>query len=217
MKRFPARLLLHNRAWVANRLELRSKYFGRLSQGQSPAALWIGCCDSRVPAEEITGARPGELFVHRNIANVIHLNDPGLDSVLFYSLKVLCVPHVILCGHTHCGGVMAAIQGPQEPCLKEWLAPIQEHVPQGKYTPTDTVIPLSLSERISRQNVSAGLERLAQHPAVQEAFAKGTLMKLHGWLYHLGTGLLDPICECSGKGETSQVQPATVGEGAIMA
>ncbi|MEZ4750323.1 MAG: carbonic anhydrase [Bdellovibrionota bacterium] len=101
---FPTRLRLYNKAWVANRLELNVKYFERMAEGQSPQALWIGCCDSRAPAEEITGARPGELFVHRNIANLVRDDDPSFAGSCFTHLKYK-VPHVIICGHTNCGGV----------------------------------------------------------------------------------------------------------------
>lgn len=217
MKRFPARLLLHNRAWVANRLELRSHYFGTLSKGQAPSALWIGCCDSRVPAEEITGARPGELFVHRNIANLVHLNDPGLDSVLYYSLKVLKVPYIIVCGHTQCGGVLSAIHGPQEESLSTWLAPLRESLPDPftKYRSMEE-IPSSVSEKVATDNVTRGLERLLSHACVKEAMEEGTLWGLHGWMYHLSTGIIDPVCHHSTDQQTTGVLPSSASAGTIL-
>lgn len=198
MRNFPKRLLLFNRAWVANRLSLRNNYFKKLSSGQQPQALWLGCCDSRVPAEEITGARPGDLFVHRNIANVVPLYDTGMFSVLYYSLLVLKVKHVIVCGHTGCGGVLAAIQGVDQPDLKQWLEPVRSLVPPGhRHYKSPEEIPEKLSKEIVQRNVELGVRNLSQHPFVKLAGERKTLLNLQGWVYDLQTGLLEPVCECT--------------------
>lgn len=194
MNDFPTRLLLHNRAWVANRLELRSRYFESLSASDKPTALWIGCCDARVPAEEITGARPGELIVHRNVANVIHEDDSALNSVLHYSLRVLKVPHLIVCGHTHCSGVAAALHLDEPVGLSDWLAPVQRAAESDRRYETIASVPQRVVESAAINNVRLGIERLRGNPVVQAALAAGTLHRVHGWVFRLESGLIETVC-----------------------
>src|SRR6201993_2133347 len=120
------RLLLANRAWVKERVKVRSDYFARSADTQSPEFLWIGCSDSRVPAEEITGVEPGELFVHRNIANMVINTDFNMLSVLQYAVQVLKTKHIILCGHYHCGGVRYAMTEPGFGPINKWLSQLKD-------------------------------------------------------------------------------------------
>ena len=208
MPNFPKRMLLSNMAWVANRLRLRTQYFKQLAKGQTPQALWIGCSDSRVPAEEITGVRPGDLFVHRNIANVIKSGDIGLNSVLYYSLIVLKVKHIIVCGHSGCGGVLAAIQGVDQPDLKSWLNPVTDLVDQYKKEANPST-EAELSEELVRRNVFRGIQVLGSDPIVKQAWDEGSLVSIHGWVYGLDTGLLDPVGELNSQSREKIVHQPT--------
>lgn len=183
-------LLQNNREWVAERLSLDPDYFTRLAQGQSPSYLFIGCSDSRVPAETITGAMPGEMFVHRNIANQVLPNDINTMSVLQYSVEVLKVKHIIVCGHYGCGGVKAAVEGAPPGLIDHWLSHIREvHDRNAAEIATES----SAEERHRRLvelNVLEQVRNVARTPFVQNALQQGQEVALHGWVFDIGNGII---------------------------
>lgn len=186
-------LLLENRAWVKQHLFFDPDFFKRHAKGQQPRFLWIGCSDSRVPAEQLTGAGYGELFVHRNIANQAHADDQNFQSVLTYAVGVLKVRHIIVCGHEHCGGVLAAHDDIATGIVKEWLKPVYAI----KKKQAALLATLSQDEQ-KRQlviwNIEAQVESIRESSVVKKAWASGQPIAIHGWLYELETGLLKPQC-----------------------
>jgi carbonic anhydrase len=184
------RLLLQNKAWAQLRRLQEPDFFGKLSDAQAPRFLWIGCSDSRVPAETITGAQPGEIFVHRNIANVVVHTDLNLFSVLVYAVEVLKVDHVIVCGHHGCGGVRAAMDHQDFGMLNMWLRNIKDvyfdHLAEVK----------SAADRVARENLlvelnaRAQLSNLAKTAVIQRAWKERRGPSLHAWVYDLNDGVL---------------------------
>ena len=186
------RMLLFNQAWVKERLELRPDFFEKTARGQTPECLWIGCSDSRVPAEEITGSGPGELFVHRNIANQIISTDLSLTSVLQYGIAVLKVRHVIVCGHYNCGGVALSMKEGGAGPVDQWLAQLRalrlSHAAELEKIADDN---LRLDRMVELSTV-AQLGNLEEMPVVQQARARDAL-QLHAWVYDLRTGYLKEL------------------------
>ena len=182
------KLLLSNKAWAAERLELDATYFDNLSKEQNPLFLWIGCADSRVPAEEITHADPGDIFVHRNIANVVTHNDMSLLSVLDYSVNVLKIKHIIVCGHYGCGGVNAAMGLLNHGLVNKWLRNIKEvyskHADELEAIADNT----ERSNRFVELNVMEQVRNLCHTSFVQEAWERGQPLTIHGWVYSLRNG-----------------------------
>ncbi|QET04139.1 carbonic anhydrase [Cupriavidus pauculus] len=186
------RLILENRAWASEMLARDPEGFARLSAGQAPAVLWIGCSDSRVPAELITNAAPGDFFVHRNIANLVVEHDPSLMSVLQYAVEVLKVDNIIVCGHRGCGGVRAALARiPELPHVDARLDSLRQvyrhHCRELDALPDDD----ARVERLVELNAVAQIERLAALPLIRQAWDSGRPLQLHAWVYDLHTGLLD--------------------------
>lgn len=183
-------LFASNRAWAARRIADDPHFFERLVAIQSPEYLWIGCADSRVPANEIVGLDPGELFVHRNVANLVEPDDGNALAVLQYAVDVLRVRHIVVTGHYGCGGVQAAM-GPQaaEP-LERWLAPLRALA--RKHEQELAALPDAESRwrRLCELNVVAQVEVLRTLPTVLGAWARGQPLDLHGWVYDLHDGLL---------------------------
>jgi len=187
-----AELFEANQRWAE---QLRSRdplYFERLCGLQRPKYLWIGCADSRVPANSIIGLEPGEVFVHRNIANLVNPDDTNCMAVLQYAIDVLAVEHVIVCGHYGCGGVQAAMGPLVDSPLEEWLSPIRKLVRQSG--PAETS-PVSMSSRaywynLCEKNVSRQVEVLNSLPLIRAARNRGQSISLHGWIYDLHDGLL---------------------------
>lgn len=190
MMRFLPRLFANNRAWARERQEADPRYFERLSAGQAPEHLWIGCADSRVPANEIVGLEPGELFVHRNVANVLAPDDPNGLAVLQYAVEVLRVGHVIVCGHYGCGGVQAALGGPVDPPLEGWLQHVRavrrRHEAELKALEDDA----ARWRRLCELNVIAQVENVCETRLVRDAWEAGQPLVVHGWIYDLRDGLL---------------------------
>ena len=185
----PADLLERNIAWAGERVADDPGYFKRLTDLQQPEFLWIGCSDSRVPANVITGLEPGEVFVHRNVANVIHSGDLSLISVLQFSIDVLKVKHVIVCGHYNCGGVHAAVDDTDHGTIDHWLQPIRDAADEG----ADALEGLEGWDRhttLCELSVKRGVGALAHNPIVQGAWKRGQDLTLHGWVYSLEDGLL---------------------------
>lgn len=184
------RLLLENKSWVQEKQSLDPGYFQRFSMSQRPEFLWIGCSDSRIPPNEITVTSAGELFIHRNIANLIVEDDLNVLSVLQYAVLVLQVPHVIVCGHLGCGGVRAAMSRETSGPLDKWLDNIRG-VAERHAAELAAITDENLRwDRLVELNVLAQVELLARTPVIQTAWARGTSPRLHGWVYRLDDGVL---------------------------
>ncbi|MBL8920627.1 MAG: carbonic anhydrase [Myxococcaceae bacterium] len=184
-------LLLHNREWAADRVKLDPEYFKRLSSLQTPKFLWVGCSDSRVPANQITGTDPGEIFVHRNVANLVVHTDINMLSVLEYALTQLKVEHIIVCGHYGCGGVLAAMgRRSFGSVLNKWLRNIKDvyrlHEPELRACPDDE----SRARLLVEFNVREQVLNLAKTSVLQRAWKYEHRPTLHGWVYGLEDGLL---------------------------
>lgn len=189
------KLLLENKAWAAEKVADDADFFNRLANIQSPEYLWIGCSDSRVPANEITGTQPGEIFVHRNIANMVVHTDLNLLSVLQYAVEVLKVKHVIVCGHYGCGGVKAAMTQQSLGIINKWLRNIKDvyriHSAEiDKITDEEDKI-----NKMVEFNVQEQVLNLAKTSIIQKAWKHENAPHLHGWVYGLHNGIINPILE----------------------
>jgi carbonic anhydrase len=184
------RLLSNNREWAARIAADDPGFFGALSRQQSPRYLWIGCSDSRVPANEIVGLRPGELFVHRNVANIVVHTDLNCLSVIQYAVEVLRVEHIIVCGHYGCGGVSAAADNTSLGLIDNWLRHVQDV--REKHQPL--LDPLGDSQerlrRLCELNVIEQAMNAAETTVVQQAWGRGQDLTVHAWIYALTDGLL---------------------------
>lgn len=187
------RLLHNNQAWAADRVKRDPSFFSRLATQQAPEFLWIGCSDSRVPANEIVGLDPGELFVHRNVANVVVHTDLNCLSVLQFAVDVLKVKHVIVCGHYGCGGIRAAMEKDSHGLIDNWLRHVQD-VERAH----DAELP-GISDRDARVdrlcelNVIDQVGNVARTTVVQDAWQRGQGVELHGWIYGLTDGLITDL------------------------
>ena len=187
------KLLLENKAWVYETLMDDPDYFSRLAHDQEPEFLWIGCSDSRVPANKITGTHPGELFVHRNIANVVMADDINVLSVIEYAVTYLKVKHIIVCGHYGCGGVKAAMTDKSFGILDKWLLNIK-NVYQANRAAIDAIAdPEERTNRLVECNVKQQMINISQTATIQKAWRNNNLPQLHGWVYGLKDGLLQQI------------------------
>lgn len=186
-------LLEWNKEWVANTLNEDGEYFKNLSAGQKPPILWIGCADSRVSADQITGTKPGEIFVHRNIANMVIHTDMSMLSVLDYAVGVLKVKHVIVCGHYGCGGVLAAMSHKHLGLIDNWLRHIKD-VYRTYSAELDAISDeVKRGERLVELNVQEGVYNLCKTSTVQNAWKSGQELSIHGWVYSLQTGILEDL------------------------
>lgn len=185
------KLLLANKAWVKDRLGLSADYFERIADEQTPEYLWIGCSDSRVPAESVTGAEAGELFVHRNIANQVSPTDLNLLSVLQFAVDILKVKHIIVCGHYGCGGIKNALTNTNFGLTNQWLAHIKDLYQLNKEELESISDEKNRLRRFVELNVRAQLWRLAETFTVQNAWKRENRPYLHGWVYDLHTGFLN--------------------------
>jgi len=185
-----ADLIANNRAWAERRRTEDPDFFPRLAKQQAPNYLWIGCSDSRVPANDVVGLDPGELFVHRNVANVVVHTDLNCLSVLQYAVEALGVQHVIVCGHYGCGGVQAAWRGKPLGLIDNWLRHVQDiaapHRRQLEALPTEAATVAKLCEL----NVLAQVVHVARTTIVQDAWKRGQSLAIHGWIYGLEDGHL---------------------------
>lgn len=190
------KLLLENKAWAQERVEDDPEFFKRLSELQSPEFLWIGCSDSRVPANEITGTQPGEIFVHRNIANLVVHTDTNLLSVVDYAVTHLEVKHIIVCGHYGCGGIKAAMSNiDYNQVLNMWLRNIKD-VYRNHFKELDAIkTEEEKLDRLTELNVIEQVMHLAKTSIVQKAWQRRNGPDLHGWVYGLKDGLIKPVFE----------------------
>ncbi|QSR85344.1 carbonate dehydratase [Methylacidimicrobium sp. B4] len=186
-------LKANNRAWARRMVARDPGFFRRLVGQQSPKCLWIGCADSRVPANEIIGLGPGELFVHRNVANLAPPQDANYLSVLQYAVDVLRVEHVLVVGHYGCGGVSAAVDGQRRGLVDHWLHPIREvwrdHREEIEAIPDSQ----SRLHRLCELNVIRQVRNVASDIFLQEAWARGQVVSIHGWVYSLADGLVKDL------------------------
>ena len=190
------KLLIENKSWAAEILKVDPEYFKKLSQLQTPEFLWIGCSDSRVPANQITGTQPGEIFVHRNIANMVVNTDSNVLSVLEYAVNHLKVKHIIVCGHYGCGGIKAAMSNHDyKQVLNMWLRNIKD-VYRLHREELDAIHDEDLrADRLCELNVKEQVMHLAKTSIVQRAWKHEQRPDLHGWVYGLKDGLINPIFE----------------------
>jgi len=186
-------LLLANKAWAEDRIEDNPDYFKKLAALQTPEYLWIGCSDSRVPANEVTGTAPGEIFVHRNIANMVVHTDINLLSVLTYAVDVLEVKHIIVCGHYGCGGVKAAMGNDYLPLINNWLRNIKDVYKANRTELKSIQDEEKQFDRLVELNVLEQVHHLAETNIVQGAWKKREMPLVHGWVYGLNNGIIKPL------------------------
>jgi carbonic anhydrase len=186
-------LLQNNRAWAAERVERDPTFFTRLAKQQAPEFLWIGCADSRVPANEIVGLDPGELFVHRNVANVVVHSDLNCLSVLQFAVDVLKVKHVIVCGHYGCGGIRAAMENDSHGLIDNWLRHVQD-VARAHEVKLNAIPGFDARvDKLCELNVIDQVQNVARTTVVQDAWRRGHPVQLHGWIYGLKDGLITDL------------------------
>ena len=183
-------LLLANKAWVQEKIKLDRNYFTELARDQKPEFLWIGCSDSRVPAEEVTGTEPGEIFVHRNVANLVVHSDLNIQSVLHYAIEVLKVRHIIVCGHYGCGGVRAAMTNQRFGILDQWLRNIKDVY----HDHSDEIIAAgdleAQTNRLVELSVFQQLRNITKTASLQRSWISEKRPTLHGWVFGMNDGLL---------------------------
>ncbi len=188
-----ADLLAKNRAWAAGKTTADPSFFKRLVSQQTPAFFWIGCSDSRVPATEIVGLDPGEMFVHRNVANLAPLQDANYLSALQYAVQVLKVHHILVVGHYGCGGVLAALNNLQLGLIDHWLSPIRSLVRAHREELLALPTEKARHDRLCELNVLRQVENVATNPFVMEAWEKGADLTVHGWCYSIENGLINDL------------------------
>ena len=183
------RLFANNHAWATQMKDEQSDYFKQLAEHQKPTYLWIGCSDSRVPAEKLTGLGPGELFVHRNVANLVIHTDLNCLSVVQYAVDVLEIEHIIICGHTNCGGIKAAIGTEDHGLINNWLL----HIRDLWFKHSHLLGKLSYEQRadmLTRLNVAEQVYNLGRSSIIKSAWERGKKLSIHGWVYDVKDGFL---------------------------
>jgi carbonic anhydrase len=186
-------LKANNRAWSQAKTEVDPQFFKRLESQQSPQYLWIGCSDSRVPANEIVGLDPGELFVHRNVANLAPPQDANYLSVLQFAVDVIKVKHIMVVGHYGCGGVSAAMDGKRRGLVDHWLHPIRDIYEIHREELDALTEGHARQDRLCELNVIHQVKNVASDIFVQDAWARGQDLCVHGWCYRLGNGLVNDL------------------------
>lgn len=181
-------LLNQNVEWASGKVREDPDYFKRLSNLQRPEYLWIGCSDSRVPANVITGLEPGEVFVHRNVANLVHRGDMNILSVLEFAVDTLGVKHIIVCGHYGCGGVKAAMDGHRHGLIDHWLQPIRDVADAEAAELAAIADEEPKLNRLCELSVKAQVLALSRTPIIRSAWARGKALTIHGWVYGLSDG-----------------------------
>jgi carbonic anhydrase len=204
------KLMLKNRAWAEERVAYDANYFARHAEIQTPEFLWIGCSDSRVPANEVTGTEPGEIFVHRNIANLVVHTDLNLQSVLQYAVEVLKVKNIIVCGHYGCGGVKAAMTSKQFGLLDKWLKNIKDvyHFHQDELEAIGDLD--KRADRLTELNVMEQCMNLAKTTIIQQTWKSDQRPNILGWVYHMENGLLEEVCKLDYNTELAPIYRYTI-------
>jgi len=183
----------NNRHWARRMTQLNARFFRDLARQQAPKYLWIGCADSRVPANEIVGLLPGEIFVHRNVANLVIHTDINCLSVLQYAVDILRVEHVIVCGHYGCGGIQAAVEDRRHGLIDNWLRHIRDVHHRHRGLLRRTKDKAALLRRLCELNVKEQVVNVANTTTVQDAWRRGQRLSLHGWVYDIHDGLLKDL------------------------
>lgn len=186
-------IFLENKAWVLEKLQSDNDFFENNSKGQAPQYLWIGCSDSRILPNEITGTSVGDMFVHRNIANLIHHDDLNLMSVVTYALRYLKVRDVIVCGHYGCGGVVAAMGDQSFGLIDKWLKNIKAVVTSNKDELEKIANPAERTDRLVELNVVAQVMQLKNSAVFKELFTENPQIRLHGWVYDMRSGYIKNV------------------------
>ena len=194
-------LFENNRQWAEQMRDKHPDFFDELAAGQSPDYLWIGCADSRVPASEVVGLTAGDMFVHRNVANVILHSDLNAQSVLQYAVEVLKVKHVIVCGHYGCGGVTAAYEGSDFGLIDNWLQNVSDVIDDYREAISDIDSKEDKINRLCEINVGAQVHNVCRSPFVQDAWEAGQDLSVHGLIYSLENGLLTDLDLCISSAE----------------
>ena len=189
------KLLLENKAWAEEKSLTNPDYFKVLAAQQAPEFLWIGCSDSRVPANQITGTLPGEIFVHRNISNLVVNTDINMLSVLQYAVEVLKVKHVIVCGHYGCGGIKAAMGQHHYGIINHWLKNIKDVYRMYRTEIDSLKTEDERVDKLTELNVREQIFNLAKTSIIQKAWKEDSRPHLHGWVYGLNDGIIKPICD----------------------
>jgi carbonic anhydrase len=215
-------LLANNLRWASTKARVDPEFFRRLSEQQTPEYLWIGCSDSRVPANEVVGLDPGELFVHRNVANLAPPQDANFLSVLQFAVEVLRVRHVIVCGHYGCGGVRAAMAGRRLGLIDHWLSPIRA-LHEERFEELGRIVDFETRvNAMCEANVIAQVRAVAANPFVRDAWARGQKLAVHGWIYSIKDGLIRDLevstsraarSHAGGRGRRAPPRPHACGPG----
>ncbi len=187
-------LLDNNRNWADSVIKAEPDFFSRLANQQTPEYLWIGCSDSRVPANQITGLAPGEVFVHRNVANVVAETDFNVLAVLQYAVDVLKVKHILIVGHYGCGGVKAALENVRHGIIDNWLAPIRSLRRLYKEE-LESLSPTDALDRLCEYNVLHQAKHVARTTILEDAWARGQEIAIHSWIYRLDTGRISVLSD----------------------
>jgi carbonic anhydrase len=193
MTEFYKKILENNQKWVEEKLSLNPNFFSKLAQGQQPPLLWIGCSDSRVPANEIIGAEAGEVFVHRNIANMVVHTDLNMLSVLQYAVEYLKVEHIIVCGHYGCGGVDAAVSNKSFGLINKWLRNIKEVYKIHQQEVDEKESHVDRVNKLVELNVIEQCQDLIKTSIIQKAWKTRNAPEVHGWVYGLSNGIINEL------------------------
>jgi len=183
-------LFENNRTWAADMTRQDPEFFRRLSTQQSPHYLWIGCSDSRVPANQVVGLVPGEMFVHRNVANVVVHTDLNCLSAIQFAVDVLRIEHIIVCGHYSCGGILAALQDKKLGLIENWLRHVQDVRAKHRAELDALETEEKQHNRLCELNAIEQVTNLSRTTVVRDAWARGQAVTVHGWIYDLSDGLL---------------------------
>lgn len=186
------KLLTNNREWASSIVSNDPDFFSKLANQQRPEYLWIGCSDSRVPANQITGLAPGEVFVHRNVANIVAETDFNVLAVLQYAVDVLKVRHIIVCGHYGCGGVIAALENFRHGMIDNWLSGIRS-IRRVHRQELDALPPEAAADRLCELNVLSQARHVAHTTILEDAWDRGQAISIHSWIYRLNTGLITSL------------------------
>ena len=197
-------LLSNNRVWAASMTRSDPTFFARLATQQAPQYLWIGCADSRVPANQIVGLVPGEMFVHRNVANIVVHTDLNCLSAIQFAVDVLHISHIIVCGHYGCGGVLAALRNEKLGLIDNWLRRVQDVLAKHQQTVVTLESEPARHHRLCELNVMEQVKNVCQTTIVRDAWARGHKLTVHGWIYDIADGVLQDlgVSASSAKGAT---------------
>lgn len=199
------KILQDNKEWAAKKLKNDPQYFKRLVEIQSPEILWIGCSDSRVPADMITATEPGEIFVHRNVANLVLHTDLNLLSVLQYAVEILKVKHVIVCGHYNCGGIIAAMKNESLGLIDKWLWNIKNVYRLHREEIDELETQEEKIKLLTELNVKEQILNLAKTSIIQKSWKQTNCPDLHGWVYDLRDGIINPVYEMPAGTEVDKI------------